>query len=189
MGGPGSGNHYHWWRGGKKTTVEQCKNLDANRWMREGILRAGVRLSGGWRWVYQDGREHSISYEVDTLDATGPAVRLSYTITREGTQERDSLDYRVQLTTTRPRFGGLRWWFICPLVARGWPCERRVGKLYLPPGGRYFGCRHCYDLTYTSCQESRKHDRLWRMLAANMGVDVATVRRAMNNIGKRRHGL
>jgi hypothetical protein len=21
-------------------------------------------------------------------------------------------------------------------------------------GGKYFACRHCYDLTYTSCQES-----------------------------------
>jgi hypothetical protein len=42
------------------------------------------------------------------------------------------------------------------LVVSGSPCYRRVGKLYLPPGGRYFGCRHCYDLTYTSCQE---HDK------------------------------
>jgi hypothetical protein len=31
-----------------------------------------------------------------------------------------------------------------------------VGKLYLPPPARYFGCRHCHDLTYTSCQE---HDK------------------------------
>lgn len=25
---------------------------------------------------------------------------------------------------------------------------RRVGELYLPPGARYFGCRHCHRLTY-----------------------------------------
>jgi hypothetical protein len=62
----------------------------------------------------------------------------------------------VGLTTTRPRFGGLRWWFVCPLVVNGRPCQRRVGKLYLPPRGRYYGCRHCYDLTYTSCQQ---HDK------------------------------
>jgi hypothetical protein len=35
-------------------------------------------------------------------------------------------------------------------------CGRRVGKLYLPPGGRYYGCRQCHDLTYTSCQQSDK---------------------------------
>ena len=186
MGGPGSGNHYHWWRSSKKTTVEECEALDANRWMREGILKAGVHLKGGWRWVYHGGRENSIGYEVNTLDWTRPTVRLFYSVTRTGAKERESLDYSVDLTTTRPRFGGLRWWFVCPLVFSGRPCGRRVGKLHLPPGGRYFGCRHCHELTYTSCQESRKHDGLWRMLAAEMGTDVATVRRTMNRVGKRR---
>jgi hypothetical protein len=33
---------------------------------------------------------------------------------------------------------------------------RRVGKLYLPPGERYFGCRCCHRLTYRSVQE---HDK------------------------------
>jgi hypothetical protein len=61
-----------------------------------------------------------------------------------------------RIATTRPRFGGLRWWFVCPLTVNGRPCGRRVGKLYLPPAGRYFGCRHCHDLTYTSCQT---HDK------------------------------
>jgi hypothetical protein len=81
-----------------------------------------------------------------------PWVRLSYTFTR--TQGR--IDYKVCLQTTRPCFGGLRWWFTCPLLRVRRPCNRRAGKLYLPPGGRYYGCRHCYDLTYQSCQESDK---------------------------------
>jgi hypothetical protein len=38
-------------------------------------------------------------------------------------------------------------------VADDVPCDRRVAKLYLPPGGRYFGCRECYRLTYRSAQE------------------------------------
>jgi hypothetical protein len=33
---------------------------------------------------------------------------------------------------------------------------RRVAKLYLPSGSKYFGSREAYALTYTSCQESRK---------------------------------
>jgi hypothetical protein len=61
-----------------------------------------------------------------------------------------------------------------------------VGKLYLPPGGRYFGCRHCYNLTYTSCQESRKYDSAFRFLANDTGYDFATVKRVMSRIGKRR---
>jgi hypothetical protein len=152
MGGPGSGNHYHWWRPAKKTTVEECLALDANRWMRERILRPSVHLRGSWRWVYHSGKESSISHEVNTLDRVCPFVRLSYTLTRAGTEEGESLNYSVDLTTTRPRYGGLRWWFVCPLIVNGCPCERRVGKLYLAPGSRYFGCRHCYRLTYTSAQ-------------------------------------
>src|SRR5262245_13561664 len=147
MGGPGSGNHDHWWRSAKKATVEECLALDANRWMREGILKAGVRLSGGWRWLYHGGKENNIRYEADTREPARPFVRLSYTVTRAGTEKRQALASRVALTTTRPR-----WWFVCPLVVRDCPCERRVGKLYLPPGGRYFGCRHCHELTYTSAQ-------------------------------------
>jgi hypothetical protein len=185
MGGSGSGNHYHWWRSGKKTTVEQCQDLDANRWMREGILQAGVHRRGGWRWVYHGGRENSISYEVNTLDEARPCVRLSYTLTHAVTKERESLDYAVALTTTRPRYGGLRWWFVCPLVVSGCPCGRRVGKLYLPPAGRHFGCRHCHELTYISCQESRKYDGLGRFFARELSTDLATAKELMREMGKR----
>src|SRR5262245_20537800 len=104
MGGAGSGNHYHWWRSSKKTVVEDCLNLDANRWTREGILKAGAHLSGSCRWTYGSGRQSSIGYEVLTLDLDDPMVRLSYSITRAGAEERESLDYQIHLETTRPRF-------------------------------------------------------------------------------------
>lgn len=186
MGGMGSGNHYyHYHRPAKKCTVEDCLSLDACRWMREGILKAGAWLSGSWRWTYRSGRECSINYEVNTRDPARPSVRLRYSRTPHG-REPESLDYSVALTTTRPRFGGLRWWFLCPLSCNGRACGRRVGKLYLPPGGRYFGCRHCHDLTYTSCQESGKFRSLYRHLGADLGLGEAEVRRIMNSIGKRK---
>jgi hypothetical protein len=183
MGGPGSGCNYHWWRSSKKTVVEDCRNLDTNRWMREDILHPGVWQSGNWAWFRDETRTEqtsSIGYEVNTRDGSS-WVRLFYTFT----ESKDAIDYRIRLVTTRPRFGGLRWWFLCPLGVNGRTCGRRVGKLYLPPGGRYFGCRHCYDLTYTSCQESRKYDSLHRFMARNMGQDFAPVKRLMNRIGKR----
>jgi len=157
MGGPGSGAlYYHWWRPSKKTVVEDCLSLDANGWTHEGMLRASVLATGSWRWTYRSGKSFSVGYTVDTTDQAGPFVRLFYSWTWPTSPEPQSADYRVRLTTTRPRFGGLRWWFVCPLVVNGRPCNRRVGKLYLPPPARYFGCRPCHELTYTSCQE---HDK------------------------------
>lgn len=122
----------------------------------------------------------SASYEVDTTSGCGGWFRLSYTKTRTGEQ----VDYRITLTTTRAPWGAVRWWFVCPLVTNGRPCGRRAGKLYLPPGARYYGCRHCYRLTYTSCNESRKYDGLYRTLARDMGWDPADVKRVM----KERYG-
>jgi hypothetical protein len=153
MGGSGSGNRYHWWRSGKKEVVEDCLDIDANRWMREGYLRAGVQALGSWRWTYQSGKSFAVNFEVDTRAQAAPFVRLYYSWVWRPGQEPQSADYRVRLTATRQHFGGLRWWFLCPLSVGGRPCERRVGKLYLPPAARYFGCRRCHELTYTSCQE------------------------------------
>jgi len=151
MGEYGSGR----WHGHtKKDIVEDCRVLDVNRWTREGILREGIHHFGGWKWRNASTGEEtsSIGYEVNTTDMAFPCVRLSYTFTR--TQEH--MDYQIRLQTTRPYVGGLRWWFICPLLRIGRSCNHWVSKLYLPPSGRYYGCRHCYDLTYQSCQESDK---------------------------------
>jgi hypothetical protein len=40
------------------------------------------------------------------------------------------VDYKVKLVTTKPNYGGHRWWFICPIVRRDGGPPRRVAKLY-----------------------------------------------------------
>ena len=92
-----------------------------------------------------------------------------------------TLDYRwhdsedvlipIRLQTTPTQFGGERWWFTCPLIVNGAECNRRVGKLYLPPGARYFGCRTCHRLTYRSCQEAHQAERLFSRLGMELGYD------------------
>ena len=62
---------------------------------------------------------------------------------------------RVALTSTT-QHRGVRWWFLCPVDQGEGPCHRRVVKLYLPANRCYFGCRHCHDLSYRSCQEPRR---------------------------------
>jgi len=54
----------------------------------------------------------------------------------------------VHLAWTACNFGGERTWFICP----GAGCGRRVAVLY--GAGRYFLCRHCYELLYESQREN-----------------------------------
>ena len=180
MGGSGSGNFYHWQRP-KKTTVEDCLSIDSNRWIREGILRSRIRLLGSWQCSYSGGKGFSLDYIVNTLDMQRPLLDLAYSGVRPGEREPRNESYTLRLTTTRPRFGGLRWWFICPLVLDGCPCGRRVGKLYLPPRGHYFGCRDCHALTYTSCQESGKPDPVYASLAAGTGWNPRRVERLMRH--------
>jgi hypothetical protein len=135
--------------------VDNCEILDASHWMRAGILREGVTHAGVFQWLAESEGTRivrsSIRYQVD---ATGQAatLRLIYTSSKTG----EPLNYPIHLQTTRPHRGGLRWWFTCPLVLHGEPCGRRVQKLYLPPGGQYFGCRHCYHLGYDSRNKGTK---------------------------------
>jgi hypothetical protein len=67
-------------------------------------------------------------------------------------------DYTVHLLTTPCRFGGVRWWWVCPQTSR------RVSKLCLPNGGTKFLSRGPggYQLAYASQREDeygRAHRR------------------------------
>jgi hypothetical protein len=97
----------------------------------------------------------------------------------------------VALTTTSMPSNRLRWWFVCPATRSDHadPCLRRVGRLYLPAGGRIFACRHCYDLTYESSRASRYGTVIWRMLAADTGIPPQAVKRLMSDDDRERNHL
>ena len=82
-----------------------------------------------------------------------------------------TLEYEIELERTACRLGGYRYWFVCPVVKDGVYCGNRAAKLYLPPGGQYFGCRECYDLTYESCQKSHKYDRIIDHIPEDMDLE------------------
>jgi hypothetical protein len=189
MGGSGSGNFHHWYRPEKKPVVEDCLSFDINDWQRRGFLREGNTYQGTTRWTYANGQSFAVSYQVDAREPGSSFVLFSYQWVWSSTGNSDSASYRVRLTTSELHRGGRRWWFICPLIVNDVPCGRRVGKLYLPPSARYFGCRTCHGLAYTSSQESGKHRCLFRSLAAHLGWDEADVRRVMNQIAKGRNRL
>jgi hypothetical protein len=142
MGGFGSGERLF-----KANTVEGCCcTLDLRLFARKGAFRSGNW--GNVEWTRAGEVSDSIGWSVKPLDLGGLCLWLDYQITRSN----ESVKLPIQLETTRPHFGGVRWWGRCPLVVNGHACARRVAKVYLPPGARYFGCRECYKLTYASAQ-------------------------------------
>jgi hypothetical protein len=156
MGGFGSGR---WQAHAKADTVEDCQVLDVTRLAREKLF--SPLRQGTLRWTSQATGKvvSSVGFATRTPREGRMFFVLQYRITRTG----EAVDLPIELQTTRPHLGGVRWWFTCPLAA-GRPCDRRVGKLYLPPGGKYFGCRRCHNLTYRSAQE---HDKRLDALLRN----------------------
>ena len=154
-----------------RNTVEDCHSLDANWMTREGIFDGNGMCTGSITWSrVHDGEEAAcVGYEVNTSRRW---MGLSYRLVRDD----ESVECPVKLTTTELHWGGTRWWFVCPLTSNGRDCGRRVGKLYLPPGGRHFGCRHCYDLTYESCREAHMYDHLFGLVGTRMGCSGCDVK-------------
>jgi hypothetical protein len=74
----------------------------------------------------------------------------------------------VDVVSTCPNYGGLRWWFLCPAIVGSRACQRRVRKLYLAPGQKSFACRRCSDLCYTSQGE----DDMTRALSKAQAIRV-----------------
>ena len=162
MGGSGSGRQYFF---GKKTTVEDSMVLTARAF--KPFMDYGPGTAFTMNWTQGEEKVASISFTLEEKTGSGRSLRFSYTVGK-GENAR-AADYLVRIEKTAPHFGGVRWYLLCPLMVNGRPCLRRSSKLYLPPGGLYFGCRECYGLTYTSCQESHKFDRMFKALAASMG--------------------
>ncbi|MFH1505328.1 MAG: hypothetical protein ABIH08_08115 [Candidatus Omnitrophota bacterium] len=152
------------WSYSSRWTVEESKSLSIQFLNKHRYFNGGIR-SGGCNWSRNGEPTGSIGFTVSTLEGE-EYIRFQYTQTDRDTGEKQELDYKVRLTWTPCHFGGRRWWFICPLVVNGIACNHRVGVLYLA-GGKYFGCRHCYNLTYESCKESHKFDAMFK----SMGVD------------------
>ncbi|MCX5635444.1 MAG: hypothetical protein NTW55_06380 [Planctomycetota bacterium] len=140
---------YYW---SKKDTVEDCTKLSIAKLKEFGLLTGFS--STALTWTYKlSGHKSSVGILVDVMDE--PYVKLNYTITDRNSGEKTDYDYKIRLATTQCHFGGVRYWFICPLSRNGVSCGRQVGTLFLSSGGKYFGCRHCYDLSYESRNECR----------------------------------
>ena len=159
MGGHGSGNWWHWQR--KKATVEESLSLSVREL--KGRLGDGSRGSVSWTW--RSGKTSSIGFFV-RWNGLGPIVTLHYRW-----NDKEDVEIPVRVQTTPMHFGGERRWFTCPLIVNGVACNRRCARLHLPGGAKYFGCRKCHGLTYVSCQEAHRDERM--MARLGLGCHLA----------------
>jgi hypothetical protein len=136
--------------------VEDGWKLDLADCIRQKMIVPGKHASGSVSWTSTRTGEVkcSIGYEANLIDPVSAWVRLHYTTTAWRTGQKTDSDYRVWLETTQPNYGGIRWWFVCPISGR------RARVLYLPPsGGATFASRQALGLAYRS-QRTSEDDRV-----------------------------
>jgi len=144
-------------RTSERICVEDCLALSNTAMTRDGVFKKGPNNFWTSRWYDAAGRQTSaLDFWVRLLPSNQLGLVLSYTVTDPNTGQKIPVEYVVEVTTPPCPFGGQRYWFQCSLLTHGAPCKRRVGRLYLPPGGLYFGCRICYNLTY---RKQKQHDK------------------------------
>lgn len=165
MGGYGSGR---WnWHPARST-------VGSSLFITPKILRQG---RGTVSWNVNGQPSGWISYRL-----TDYGVLLDYNVGKE--------PFKEPIRMERGRVGFMDGeWFLCPILKpNGAPCNRRCRKLYCPPGGKYFGCRVCYNLTYDSCNESHKYDRssYFLRLAAEVGMTASELNEMFSDKPKRR---
>jgi hypothetical protein len=161
----------------KKRQVESCLQLDIHKLMRLGIVREGAHTTGSLQWhnLVAGTVAGECRYWVDCRRTDAAALGIKYQV-----QDGGQVMTMIGLTPTRPNYGGVRWWFRCPVKAlSGRRCGRRVGKLYLPPGEAYFACRECHELTYQCRQEHKCGMEMLGAVAERTGREVADMRRMM----------
>lgn len=135
---------------GHKTELDGLLYLDMPKLKKFGLLNGSVTQSIIWTSHF-DGVKSRISLNMNLYTKL---AQLTYTVTDNFTKEKTDYDYYVALESTPCNLGGVRWWFICPLVVGGIRCGRRVRKLY--KGSSYFGCRTCQELCYSSQNNTSK---------------------------------
>ena len=134
-----------------KDTVESSKRIELSVLKKLNYLNGHV--GGKLSWSCNGEPTGNINIIVKT-SSDSPSIQLDYKARRSGTEEWKNIKYSLSMESLPCTFGGKRWFFICGLYKGGKYCGRRVRNLY--QAGDYFGCRKCADLTYESCNESKR---------------------------------
>jgi hypothetical protein len=131
------------WGSGRQNgnpVAEHCHRVDLGWMVRNGRAVPGVNRGGTLSWNCGGQHSGSISYQCNMIDADDAWLILTYT--RGTGDDAEKVRQEIRLTTTKPHYGGQRWWMICPY--RG----HRVSILYKPLNGDRFASRKAWRVGY-----------------------------------------
>ena len=148
MGGYGSGR-----RGGRP--ADSSLRIDLTWMLRTKRASEGKRVWGSLHRTCGGRDSGSVSYAANMHEFGKERLELTLTNNRHG--QREEIRRAVWLTNTQPNYGDKRWSIFCPVNGR------RVGKLYLPPGGDIFASRQAWRLGY-QCRRDAGRDRPFERL-------------------------
>jgi hypothetical protein len=169
LGGYGSGRQYG------QPTAEACLRVDLSWMLRERLAVPDSNIKGTVRWTNRGRPSGSISYEANMANPENAWLILTYT--RGTDDDKEDVTQEIRLTSTKPNYGGRRWWMICPY--RG----VRAGTLYLPNGGDRFASRKAWRVGYNSqriTERDRHFEALFKLqdrLSGPQGWDAGLARR------------
>lgn len=163
MGGYRSGR---WHDHQKAVVVEHCVSVDTALLRRDRLLQNGS-VTGIMTWADSSGGVlKSATFSVEQCTTSEAILRLVFIAGAYAGA--GVLRSQVRLASTRPHYGGRRWWFVCPR------CEGLARRLFMPLDKAWLGCRRCHQLTYRSCQESHTiQGFVHRLRASSTGSDVS----------------
>jgi hypothetical protein len=137
MGGYGSG------RCSDRLSTDECLRLSLSQLKSRGMLKRGCMGRREFVWS-SDGEvtaRASVTVDIDCLE---PYPQ----ITIEGYRQGRAIDCRLQLVSAPMRFGGERWYAVCPITGR------RCTTLVLPPGRSRFASVQGSGVAYGSQREA-----------------------------------
>ncbi len=139
-----------------KTAVEDVFRISMAFLRKHKYLSPGTRVGEViWTRTGMWGeRKSTVGIRV-VIEEDEKYIRINYTQTDRASGDKKDFDYKVPITTTPCNYGGVRYWFRCTLSRNGNHCGRRVGTLY--KDGDWFGCRHCWNLTYEARNKNRRN--------------------------------
>jgi len=131
----------------QRATLEAGRKLDLNRLVRRGIVRQSGIVDSVIQWT-----------NTDTGEVTATASITAHLRYAEGSFRIQGswIDQWILLQQGPRHFGGVQWYFICPVT------NRHASVLWRPPGARRFASRHAWprSVAYAS-QFLTPYHRAW----------------------------